>query len=87
MPLIDILTLVAFGAIATDLALQILRILRQKHSVDISLPGEFIRLGALVIMQVKFRMIGDPILIFGQLCTLTLLVIYIGVVIRYRTKA
>ena len=82
--LINYLTLAAFAAISMDLILQIRKVWMRRHSADISLTGECTRLVALLIMQVKFRFVGDPFLIYGQLSTVTLVTIYIVLIMKYR---
>jgi hypothetical protein len=76
--------LLAYGALATDLVLQIIHIAQRRSSADVSIPGALVRLSANLIFLTKFILIEDSYLILGQTLFLTLVVTYIICLVRYR---
>jgi hypothetical protein len=82
--LIDLATLVAYGAIAVDFLLQIHRVWVRKSSADISVAGSIIRCIAALIITVKLLYVGDVYVSLGQGVVVALLMLYVVLVIRYR---
>ena len=84
---LNLITIIAFTALAGDLLLQIYRVWTRKHSADVSIIGECIRVLAAIVIFMKLAFVGDPYLIIGQVVLVLLLVIYVALLFRYRKNA
>ncbi len=82
--LVNILTIVAYTALATDISLEIKKVLTRKHSADISAIGTAIRAGAALIIMWKLLVVGDMFLIVGHMAMVVLICFYFSLVFRYR---
>ena len=75
---------VAYGAIITDILLQIRRILEKQRSDEISIVGTIVRAAATFVFLAKYVSLHDQFLIVGQSVFLCLLAMYIFLLSRYR---
>ncbi len=82
--LLDLATICAYVALGSDLLMQIHRVWARKHSADISVLGEFVRIVAVAIILFKLTAVGDTYLIVGQVAMLVLITIYFFLVVRFR---
>lgn len=83
---INVITLIAYLALAADMVIQVSRVWRRQHGDDISAIGTAIRTIAAAIILVKLSFVGDPILLLGQVVMVVLLGAYLLLVFRYRTR-
>jgi hypothetical protein len=81
---VDIATIVAYAALAVDLLMQIHRVWIRKHSADVSILGECVRVTAAAVIFIKLLLVRDPVLILGHVIIVALLVVYIALLIRFR---
>ena len=84
LSLLNTITLFAYAALAADFLLQIHRVWARKHSADVSIIGVVVRTTAAAIILLKVAAVGDTFLIVGQLAMVTLLLMYLAVVFRFR---
>jgi hypothetical protein len=84
--LINIATLVAYVALATDFTIEIHRVWKRRHGDDISAIGTTIRTLAAGVVLVKLSFVGDQVLIFGQAIMVVLLCTYLVLVFHYRSR-
>ncbi len=82
--ILDYATVVAFIALTIDILFQITRIIKRKSSRDISINGCIIRLIAVFVLQIKFVILDDSWLIFGQALFNIFYLAYFILVIKYR---
>lgn len=82
--LLNILTVIAYVAFATDVFLEIRKVRLRKHSADVSVVGITIRTCAAFIIMWKLLMVGDNVLIFGHSIMVVLLCVYVAFVYRYK---
>lgn len=66
MELLNVLTLISYIALTTDVLFQIARIKRSRSSGDLSLIGLSIRQVAIVVIFYKFWTLGEWPLVVGQ---------------------
>ena len=71
-------------ALNIDLALQTLRVYKNKSSKDLSLLGMCIRYIAILIILYKFITLSDIALIIGQGLISLIFFIYLWLALRYR---
>ena len=76
-------TLVAFAAFITDNSIQSYRLIQRKHSDDVSIRGESIRVIAVFLLFIKFLTTSDIYLIIGQGLFMISLIMYYGLLIKY----
>lgn len=82
---INVATLVAYAAFAMDVLLQVQRVWVRKSSADISPLGLLIRVTAAGVILVKLILNGDIYLLLGHSMMVVLLLVYLVLVLRYRT--
>ena len=80
-------TLIAFGAFITDNSIQSYRLITRKHSDDVSIRGESIRVMAVILLFIKFLTTSDLYLIIGQGIFMISLIIYYGLLIKYHKSS
>ena len=86
MELINLLVVVSFVALNLDVLLQNYRLYQIRESVDISLSGVALRLFAVIILAIKFNLLGEDALFVGQSILGVNVSIYLVLVTRYRYK-
>ena len=83
---LDVLTTLAFLAISFDIVLQIIKVYSRKSSADISIKGCVLRLLAISTIWFKFFSLSDFLLVAGQGILISLYIIYLVLLIKYRKK-
>ena len=83
---LNFLTTLAFVAINIDLGMQIWQVWQMQSSADVSISGVVIRTVAIFILLIKYTYIQDPVLIWGQVVIATLILYYLTLLIRLRSK-
>jgi len=82
--IVNYATTIAFLIACADLVIQIRHLNKRKSSHDISLLGAAMRFFAVNILLIKYSLLKDPVLIFGQATFNTLLGVYTFHIIKYR---
>ena len=82
--IIDYALIIAFIALTLDIIIQIIHIWKRRSSKDISLKGCIIRFIGVLIILVKFFLLKDIYLIFGQTLLMLTYILYIFLIIYFR---
>lgn len=87
MNLLDILTILSYFGLTTDILLQAHRIRTTKSSEDVSVVGLSVRFFAIFFILYKLLLVGDIALIVGQSMIAITFTSYLFFVISYMPKA
>ena len=82
---INYITIIAYLALNLDIIFQIFHISKRKSSKDLSLKGCFMRLFAVLIITIKLFMNGDLYLLIGHGTLTVVYVIYVFMLVYYRS--
>lgn len=86
LPFLDIITFFAYIALAVDLVLEIRKVRARQHSDDISLLGIAVRTSAATVILIKLFVVNDYVLIVGQAMLIALLIAYLVLIYRFRSR-
>ena len=84
---LNTVTLFAYMALVVDFMLQIHRVWERKHSRDVSIPGVVVRTFAAMVLLAKMFVVADGVLIVGQSAMVILLIVYLGLLVKYKNAS